>query len=305
MSHHYPIRLYEWFQLAGVMPMKSKADAKAQEKATEKESKLEVRLHFYPRLCVYTGLKLQQLSHRPIVYSISSFLKDDEIKDIMKLVKNAEIAQEFKTSIVQVEDEKHTTIQSQRSSSTLFLSDVFAVIGLIKKRVALLVGTDVDFIEPLQLVRYEKGQQFGLHHDSGTIVGERISSPGKSETWLKRHKYEIEATEPYRVCSLFVYLNTLSSPTVGGQTSFPCTYPEILMTPQAGTALFWSNMKLPSKGTLKKNRVKREMNAKTRFLLTDHMEADARTVHEALPVLTEREVKYGMNIWIRSKSVVH
>ena len=44
-----------------------------------------------------------------------------------------------------------------------------AIIHSIEVKCAELLGVSIESVEQLQIVRYTKGQHFGLHHDAGTL----------------------------------------------------------------------------------------------------------------------------------------
>ena len=44
------------------------------------------------------------------------------------------------------------------------------IIHSIELKCAELLGVSIQSIEQLQIVRYTKGQHFGLHHDAGTLI---------------------------------------------------------------------------------------------------------------------------------------
>lgn len=79
----------------------------------------------------------------------------------------------------------------------------------IAARVAAVAGTELRYVEPLVVVRYEPGQYFKLHHDGSM-----------------------------RPSTVFVYLNSLE-PDGGGETYFPEL--EFQVRPVAHTAIMWRN----------------------------------------------------------------
>jgi prolyl 4-hydroxylase len=132
---------------------------------------------------------------------------------------------------------------------------------------------DGDFSTP-QLVRYEKGEKFDVHHD-WYDEPQPVRGKGQRGRWFNR------------MASFFVYLEGGEGGSKGGETWFP--YVEVKafgegkwagdkveggtrFVPRGGNALFWIN--LHANGT-----------------------GDGRTVHAGLPLVEGR--KTAMNIWPR------
>ena len=90
------------------------------------------------------------------------------------------------------------------------------VIRRVLDRVHALTETDPDVAEFLQIVRYEPGQFYQLHHDQN-------SSP--------------LAPQGPRTLTFFMYLNT---PDEGGSTSFPSL--DLRVEPIEGRAVVWSSV---------------------------------------------------------------
>lgn len=123
------------------------------------------------------------------------------------------------------------------------------------------VGSQVGrYLEPLQMVKYKKGQQFKLHHDSGTY---------------KEDSDEVDLVNtdemPLRGYTLFAYLNDIEEG-AGGATYFPRINKRF--QPKKGSAALWANVDKEGK------------------------RGDARTVHSAEPILSDDVEKVGMNVWI-------
>ncbi len=84
-----------------------------------------------------------------------------------------------------------------------------------------------EYVESLQFLRYQKGQKFDLHHDSG-VYDEDANT------------ISVDTDKPLRVGSVFLYLNDLEEE-AGGETVFPQC--ELTVRPKAGRALVWSNVR--------------------------------------------------------------
>lgn len=100
-------------------------------------------------------------------------------------------------------------------------------------------GLSAESVEPLQVVAYERGQQFKTHHDAGTLSeddsedeGEGAgaahaaseAAPGMRSPRLPR----IRLVTPRRLVTFFVYLNSL--PPGQGATVFPLLGLEVIVS---------------------------------------------------------------------------
>lgn len=154
-----------------------------------------------------------------------------------------------------------------------------------------MTGAFTSQIEGLQLVQYEKGDHFPAHHDSGTIIDMEKKFVELDEDRLHR----------IRVCTVLVYLNDMSEDFKnGGETHFPFADRSLTIYPKAGTAIFWSNVKMPDLTTHTKCDFNTDKNS-TRILLST-LEADPKTIHAGLPVLGSDVKKYAINIWVTVKA---
>lgn len=84
---------------------------------------------------------------------------------------------------------------------------------------------------------------------------------------------EILSSNDQRICTFFCYLSSLND-NEGGETEFPLI--NVKVKPSKGTAVFWWNEK-------------------------QNGELDRKTLHRGNPVLINGKIKYGLNIWIRSR----
>jgi hypothetical protein len=100
--------------------------------------------------------------------------------------------------------------QSQRTSSFLSfnkLQNYF--VASMEKRASDLLGLSVEQMEPLQLVRYNVGEFFGVHHDLGILYDDGSVELPPKHVCCKR-----------RMVTIFVYLNDIWNG--GGCTFFQC-----------------------------------------------------------------------------------
>ena len=249
----------------------------------------------------YNSLNLECICLNPNIYRIYNFLSKSEIRHLIKIVNknvdNDKFRASFtdKSSIFEIKNEKRNVYSKERTSTFIFLNKHYDnIVHKIEQRAANILGVSVENIENLQIVRYTNGQEFTLHHDAGTLIELPSLSPignmsngngnGNSESNYNKHhsspspnptNYKVDLIRPKRICSYFVYLNTLDE-NMGGQTEFPLI--NIKMRPVAGMAVLWAN-------------VNPEMT----------QECDNLLIHRAHPVIGENTIKYGMNIWVKEK----
>jgi prolyl 4-hydroxylase len=156
----------------------------------------------------------------------------------------------------------------QRTSTFIHFSKLAdANIARIENRVAELFSLPNHCIEPLQLVKYEAGQYFAEHHDTGILFDDySIELPPKSLTSV-----------PRRIITVLVYLSDVPEE-AGGKTVFPLLNDPrtgkkgVAVTPKRGMALIWCN-------------------------INKYGLPDKRLVHAGEPLHTGA-IKYAMNIWL-------
>jgi hypothetical protein len=255
--------------------------------------------HTTPALFLrFHHLTLQRLHQSPNIYWIENFLSSTELSHLLKLIgsehndvgmvkttttnkpKKRPRHLQFEKSFVG--EDSHVDVE-QRTSTFLNLSKQHdKIVSNIETKAANLLGcySAAKSVEPLQLVRYKKGQFFGIHHDLGDYDDEtQTVIPPPRSLYCRR-----------RLVTIFCYLNTLASNTTtqdearttsssgddvgdngGGTTDFPAL--GLSITPKAGAAVIFPNVLVPS-GL-----------------------PDVRTIHAGRPP-TQPNIKYGLNIWI-------
>lgn len=162
----------------------------------------------------------------------------------------------------------------QRRSETAHVPENDKVSQCITRRTKSLLGNlQHEEVMEIQLLRYDTGGQFRLHHDWFSFVA---------------NKRNVSKSAPdrdfQRLGTIFVYLN---EECVGGETYFPHirgvaadadgekfsrtdTGEGLLVKPRRGNAVFWNNLHLNGTG-------------------------DPRVLHSGMPL--ESGVKLGLNIW--------
>lgn len=169
------------------------------------------------------GLTLNRVSTSPHIYIIDDFLSSSDVSYLMERVG----ACKFQTSFVDGDDSTLTDKTHRTSTFVSFGKQESAKIASIEQRAAAVMGCwGSGTIEPLQLVRYKKGQFFGVHHDLGHLEeDDTVQLPPKS-VLMKR-----------RLVTLFCYLNEVEA---GGATDFPAA--GVSVQPVVGRAVLFSNI---------------------------------------------------------------
>jgi hypothetical protein len=227
-------------------------------------------------------LRLKRVHCSPHIYTIHDFLTSKELAVIQDKIRVAHENKMFHQSFVDVvegvasrkrnreEDERmptKNTMTPQRTSTFIHFSKLSdSVIASIENRAADLLLLPNHSIEPLQLVRYSKGQYFHDHHDLGALFDDgSVELPKKSAI-----------TPPRRIVTILVYLNDLPEGS-GGSTQFP-----LLKNTEAGEDCF-------------SIRPEKNMAVIWCNLLKDGM-PDQRVVHRG-EIIKDECFKYAMNIW--------
>ena len=189
----------------------------------------------------------------PNIYVIENFLSNTEIYHLDSIYVTPKFSKFSRSYTDDGSVDGVKNYNENRTSTFMWLEKASdPVLRKIERRASEIVGLPAYNVEPLQIVAYKDGQEFKTHHDMGKIL------PGG----------DIEAGEPRRLVTFFVYLNTL--PIGEGHTEFP-SLKGLSMTPKQGMAVLFPN--ILSNGA-----------------------PDKMTVHKANPV-HKPYVKIGMNIW--------
>lgn len=101
----------------------------------------------------------------------------------------------------------------------------------------------------------------------------------KGQFYHEHHDYivdEYDRIQGVRMLTVFLYLNDVAG---GGETKFPNL--NLSVTPVLGRALIWPSV----------------YNSRPHIM-------DPRTMHEALPVTGDNEIKYGANVWIHQREII-
>ena len=215
-------------------------------------------------------MTLNQVYASPNIYIMDGFLSEAELLYLERVSEQFP----FQQSFVDTLDQKSILDVEQRTSTFLSLSKLEnATVASIERKAADLFGVSLPSIEPLQLVRYQKGQFFGIHHDLGSLFVDGSVELPPRQPWSRR-----------RLATLFCYINDIKPESIadtnvgeksgggggGGCTFFPACE-ELRIPPKRGRAVLFCN------------------------ILETGM-PDPRAIHAGEPVTCDT-VKLGLNIW--------
>jgi prolyl 4-hydroxylase len=142
-----------------------------------------------------------------------NFLSNDECDKLIKMSDGR-----FTDASIYTNSDSIVNKDSRSSTYVGFNKSENSLIKNIEDRVATLLNIDITQIEPLQISRYEKGQQYKQHYDFFDIYNNESSNQ--------------------REYSIIVYLNDLEIKD-GGSTFFPIY--KLKLYPYKGRAIQWVN----------------------------------------------------------------
>ena len=99
---------------------------------------------------------------------IDNFLTPTEVNRFLDIAE--ENSKHFKRSLVEVGRNERVEDPARTSTALALAKAQDKVIFNLELRAAELLGVGWDNLEPTQLVKYENGAKFGLHHDCGEIL---------------------------------------------------------------------------------------------------------------------------------------
>jgi hypothetical protein len=169
----------------------------------------------------YIPKKLELIHTNPNIFFIPNFLKENDIKHLDNIL--TQHSTKFRNSFTE-NDNNEEIISQERTSTFIHLTKgQDSILRGIELRASTLVSMSSEFVEPLQLVSYTRGQKFDTHHDGGTL--------GDDGT--------VEMVDPKRYVTVFSYLNTL--PEGQGHTEFPAL-DNVSIRPIKGAAVMFCNV---------------------------------------------------------------
>ena len=164
------------------------------------------------------GVHRTIVSNHPVLDILDGFLTPAEADGIVALANGR-----YQRSVVVDETTGQHIHNQDRTSWSVFLDkSETPLIKAIEQRAAATAGVPEEYLERLQVVRYQPGQYYRLHHDYLTRAADEVKKNGQ------------------RTVTIFAYLNTLPEDETGGGTRFP--YLEYTVRPKQGSAALWLNM---------------------------------------------------------------
>jgi prolyl 4-hydroxylase len=160
----------------------------------------------------------------PWVVQIDNFLSVTEAETLIQLgaesgyTRSTEVGAENEMGIA-----ANVVSQHRTSTNTFCESDACSshpVVLALYERINNITSLPVDRSESLQLLKYDVGQYYKIHHDY--IDG------------------EIRRQAGVRILTVFLYLNTMEDDESGGGTNFPKL--NITVQPMIGRAVIWPNV---------------------------------------------------------------
>ena len=159
------------------------------------------------------NVTVQHISFSPRIRYLHRLLSPEECEHVLKISKPLFSRSPVRGSVTRV-----------RTSTTAMLGGRWndAVVTKLRERIARFSGYPVELLEPLQVVRYEKGQQYEGHHDFFDVcdLDDKMSNGRRQVTFL-------------------VYLVGLPPGEAGGGTRFPELNLEVM--PEQGSAIVFND----------------------------------------------------------------
>jgi len=157
------------------------------------------------------------LSESPKIIYIENFVNSSQANHLMKI---SDIIK--RPSTIDTKGDPYTLVQDIRSSESAHLGKSRdEIVKQIEDAACEYVGLDTNYLEPMQVAVYEKGQKFNPHYD--------FFSPDSNDISVRGN----------RTKTLLVYLNDVE-PENGGATVFPKL--NLKIQPKAFSAIYFENM---------------------------------------------------------------
>jgi prolyl 4-hydroxylase len=157
------------------------------------------------------------LSESPKIIYIENFVTPEQADHLMKLADEIK-----KPSTIDTKDDPYTLSQNVRSSESAHLGKARdKIVKQIEDSACNYTGLDTHYLEPMQVVVYEKGQKFNPHYD--------FFSPDSQDIEYRGNRNK----------TILVYLNDIDKQ-YGGATVFPKI--GLKIQPKAYSAIYFENM---------------------------------------------------------------
>ena len=158
------------------------------------------------------------LSASPYILTIEDFLSNDEIKALIGTVKGWQRSTD--SGEINALGQSGSKLSEGRTSSTSWCDgdcENNPHVNSVYKKIEEIVNIPRAYYESFQVLRYDLGQKYEVHHDYGT--GDRYSAAGP------------------RILTFFLYLSDVDE---GGETQFPAI--GVSVKPKKGRAVLWPSV---------------------------------------------------------------
>ena len=153
-------------------------------------------------------------SINPLVFTIDNYLSNDDVNNLKKIIDN----KKFEPSTTIGSDGKIVTSKDRNNTVSWLNTGYNEETKKICGSISTLLNTDLSHSEDMQIIRYEKGQEYKYHYD--TFEGKYLDSEFSNQ----------------RLYTVLVYLSDVE---MGGETSFDKL--NINISPKKGKLLFFQN----------------------------------------------------------------
>ncbi|WP_299088837.1 2OG-Fe(II) oxygenase [uncultured Metabacillus sp.] len=141
----------------------------------------------------------------PLIVILGNVLSDDECDELIKLSKDNLQRSKIGSS---------RKVNDLRTSSSTFLQEENDIVLRVEKRISAIMNIPVEHGEGLQVLHYQKGQEYKAHFDYFSSANHVVNNP--------------------RISTLIMYLNDVEH---GGETFFPKL--NFSISPQKGMAVYF------------------------------------------------------------------
>jgi prolyl 4-hydroxylase len=159
----------------------------------------------------------------PWIIVLEHFLSDEEADHLVQLGHDRGYERSTDTGELDETGEAEKLVTEDRTSTNTFCQDECrndTIVVQVMERMSYLTGIPARFSEDIQLLRYEPGQFYNIHHDF--------------------IEFEVDRMEGPRILTIFMYLNDVEE---GGATSFDYFAPNNLtITPKRGRVVIWPSV---------------------------------------------------------------
>lgn len=161
----------------------------------------------------------------PWVITLENFITDEECESLIQAGATLGYNPSVETYTLRDGSQAEDFESQSRTSTNAWCDDECRddpAVKRVQERIATVTGFPVENSEDLQLLHYEEGQFYKVHHD---LIGAHIDGPSGP-----------------RVLTFFLYLNDVEK---GGGTRFPellSGAPPVTVQPKRGTALVWPSV---------------------------------------------------------------